>query len=390
MKKVFVIGWNSLTRLVRERSNVFFVFILPMLLVLVLGAAFGGTNDPRVGIVSVDAGELGDDLVGRIEAAQGVDVRAWDSREDVILAVERGQLEVGLIIPEGFDETLRAGEEVTIEFVAQPEQDARALRNTIESAVTEQGALLRAAAFAEEQVDAGFSDALDSATQLAEESERVTIEQDSVGEPFVFDQMGQFELGAYSQLLLFVFLTSLTGSTALIQSRQLGVSRRMVSTPTRIGQILAGEGLGRFLVAMVQGIFIMAGTAIAFGVDWGDWPGAIAILVVFAFGAAGVAMLMGATFSNDQQAGGVGVLVGIGLAALGGAMLPLSIMKIFSPTLWQVAHVSPHAWGIEAFEELILYDGTILDIWLELAVLGTFAIIVFALATWRLRIAITR
>lgn len=389
MKKVLVIGWTSLTRLVRERSNVFFVFILPMLLVLVLGAVFGGSSDPRVGVVSTDAGEIGDDLVGRLEAAGGMEVTAWETRDEVILAVERGQLEVGLIIPDGFDDSLRAGEEMTIDFVAQPDQDAQALRNTIESAVTEQGALLRAATFAEEQVGADFSEALDTARELAEDSEPLTIEQGSVGEPFIFDQLGMFELGAYSQLLLFVFITSLTGSTALIQSRQLGVSRRMVSTPTPIWEILAGEGLGRFLVAMVQGIFIMAGTAIAFGVDWGDWPGAIAILVVFSLGAAGVAMLMGAVFSNDQQAGGVGVLVGIGLAALGGAMLPLSIMKIFSPTLWQVAHISPHAWGIEAFEELILYNGTILDIWLELLVLGTFAIVVFALATWRLRIAIT-
>ena len=28
--------------------------------------------------------------------------------------------------------------------------------------------------------------------------------------------------------------------------------------------------------------------SLAFGVDWGDWPGAIAILVVFSLGAAGV------------------------------------------------------------------------------------------------------
>jgi ABC-2 type transport system permease protein len=390
MRKVLVIGWNSLTRLARDRSNIFFVFIMPMMLILVLGAVFGGASDPRVGIVSTGAGPLGDDLVERIERAGGVDVRAWETRDELILAVERGRLEVGLVLPEGFDESLRAGEEVTVEFVAQSDQDAQALRNTIDSAVTEQGALLRAAAFAEAQVDADFSEALETAGELSEESQPVTIEQDTAGEPFVFDELGRFELGAYSQLLLFIFITSLTGSAALIQSRQLGVSRRMVSTPTPIGVILAGEALGRFLVAMLQGVFIMAGTAIAFGVDWGDWPGAIAILVIFSIGAAGTAMLMGASFSNDQQAGGIGVLVGIGLGALGGAMVPLSIMRIFSDTLWQVAHVSPHAWGIEAFEELILRGGTILDIWLELAVLTTFAVIVLVLATWRLRVAITR
>ncbi len=141
---------------------------------------------------------------------------------------------------------------------------------------------------------------------------------------------------------------------------------------------------------MFQGLLIMLGSSIAFGVDWGDTVGAVAIFVLFSLGAAGTGMLMGATFKNDQQAGGVGVMLGIGLAALGGAMVPLTIMKIFSPVLWQVAHITPHAWGIEAFEELILRNGTIADILLPLAVLAGFAIVMFALGIWRFRVTLTQ
>ncbi len=83
-------------------------------------------------------------------------------------------------------------------------------------------------------------------------------------------------------------------------------------------------------------------------------------------------------------------MLGIGLGALGGCMVPLAIMKIFSPTLWKVAHITPHAWGIQAFEELILRNGTIADITLELAVLARFAAVVFALGAWRLRVSLTR
>ena len=71
-------------------------------------------------------------------------------------------------------------------------------------------------------------------------------------------------------------------------------------------------------------------------------------------------------------------------------MIPLMIMEIFSPTLYKVAHITPHAWGIEAFEELILRSGTIADITLELGVLFLFAAVILTLATWRLRISLTR
>jgi ABC-2 type transport system permease protein len=143
-------------------------------------------------------------------------------------------------------------------------------------------------------------------------------------------------------------------------------------------------------VAMVQGLFIMLGSALVFGVDWGDPAAAAAILIIFSLGAAATGMLMGAIFKNDQQAGGLGVVIGLGLAALGGCMLPLSIMKVFSPGLWKVAHITPHAWGVEAYEEIILRDGGMTDIALDLGVLAAFALVMFVLATWRLRVTLTK
>ncbi|GAB4247746.1 MAG: hypothetical protein Kow00129_08350 [Thermoleophilia bacterium] len=387
--KVLYIAATSIRRLFRERSNLFFVFILPMLLILVLGSAFGGQTDPRVGVSYGGAGRLGDELVAALRQSGGLVVVEEEDRDDLILAVERGRLEAGVVIPPGYDEELRAGGRVTVEFVSRPEQSARAVGNTIEAIVARQASLLRAAKFAAQTTGVPFSEALEQGERLTEEIPRFEVRQETVGEPFLLDRLGRFDLGAYSQLILFVFLTSMTGSSALIQSRQLGISRRMFSTPTPVRSILAGEALGRFAVALLQGGFIMLGSAVIFGVGWGNPGGALAVLLIFSFGAAATGMLLGAVFKNDQQAAGLGVIVGLGLAALGGCMVPLSIMEVFSPTLWRVAHVTPHAWGIEAFEELILRDGSLLDIWMELGVLSAFAAAMFALATWRLRAALT-
>ena len=388
--KVLEIAGTSVRRLLRDRTNIFFVFILPMLLILILGAAFGGSYDPRIGVVWVDTGALGEDLRDRIAAADGVDVRDVEDGDTAVIMVERGQLEAAVILPEGYDATLRDGKTVSVEFVARTDPSAQALRNTVDSAVTEQGGLLRAALLASQQGTADFSSALTKAEEIQTSVKGVTVEQVTVGEPFAFSQLGRFQLGAYTQLLLFVFLTSMTGSTALIQSRQLGVSRRMLATPTPVRTILFGEALGRFSVAMVQGLLIIVGTSLFFGVDWGDPWGASATFLLFALGASGVGMLMGSIFANDQQAGGIGVMLGIGLGALGGCMIPLSIMKIFSETLWKVAHVTPHAWGNEAFEELILRHGTITDILVPLAILAGFAVVMMALGAWRLRVSLTR
>jgi ABC-2 type transport system permease protein len=134
----------------------------------------------------------------------------------------------------------------------------------------------------------------------------------------------------------------------------------------------------------------MAGTLLFFNVDWGDPLGAMAILVVFSLVGSGAAMLMGALFENDQQAGGLGVLFGLGLAALGGCMVPLIIFEFFAPTLYTIAHITPHAWALEAFDALVIDKGTLVDALPFLAILFGYAAVFYLVAIWRLRRVLTR
>jgi ABC-2 type transport system permease protein len=55
-----------------------------------------------------------------------------------------------------------------------------------------------------------------------------------------------------------------------------------------------------------------------------------------------------------------------------------------------VAHLTPHAWALDGYAELVRRGGTTPDILLELGALSLYALVLFVLAAWRLRIAITR
>jgi ABC-2 type transport system permease protein len=187
--------------------------------------------------------------------------------------------------------------------------------------------------------------------------------------------------------LLFVFLTSLAGAPGLIEIRRLGIGRRMLASPTPVRTILAGEALGRVAIALVQGAIIMLGAGLLFGVNWGDPLGAVVLLTAFALVASGAAMVMGAVFRTEQQAGAVGIMLGLGLAALGGSMVPI---EIFSDTMRTVAKVTPHAWANEAFAELVRHDGNLLDIAPQLGVLAAYALVLFLLGGWLFRRSLTR
>ena len=385
--KVLSIALANLRRMLRERSNIFFVFIFPIALILLIGVQFGGGFEPVVGVVASEPQGLSEIIVDEVAATDGIDTRHFESEEELVTAVERGNVQSGVFIPPDLEETVASGGQAEIGFITRPGGFGPQLQSMVSSKISRVMKPVGAAQFAVSETDRSFDVALDHARALAPAIPEIAVETRTVGEALFPPTMGRFDLGAPQQLVLFTFLTALAGSAALILSRQLGISERMLSTPTSVNTIVAGESAGRFTVAFLQGIYIMGLTWIIFRVDWGEPVGALLLLFVFAAVGAGAGMLMGAVFDNDQQAGGIGVVLGLGLAALGGAMLPL---ELFSPTLRKVAHITPHAWALDGFAELVRRDGDTLDILPELGMLALYAAVLLGLAAWRLRIAITR
>jgi ABC-2 type transport system permease protein len=384
--KALAITAVNIKRLLREPSTIFFVFIFPMLLILVIGASFGGSFRPKVGLLNAGDGGHAAVFAGEISGNEDFNTIDYDDRELLLEDVERGVVNMGVVVPAGYDEQLRNGDTATVEFLGRQDQSVLEYRPTIEAVAANQSAVFRAARLVTGEGLAGFDEAVESARMVAAGAGALDIEVETTGEALFGEDFGQFDLGAPSNLILFTFLTSLAGSASLINTRRLGVSRRMVSTPASIGQILVGETGGRFAIAMIQGLFIMIGAAVAFDVRWGNLIAAAILLIMIALVGAGGGMLMGAVFDNDEQASSLGVFLGLGLAALGGCMVPL---EIFPDTMVTIAHFTPHAWGLDGFAELIRHGGDVGSIAAEVAVLAGFAAVLLALGTWRLRETLT-
>lgn len=382
--RILTIARNALRRLFRDRSNIFFVFVLPIALVLLIGAQFGGGFTPTVGVTAPVGDELADRLVA--ELAELYQIREYEIRDELVLSVERGWVESGLEIPVRFTDSVLAGERPEIGYLSQPDTSGQGVQTAVSATLERILAPITAASVVSETQGIPLEQAEVVVQGVAGSVPPVQVETRTTGEA-LFPNLGQFDLGASSQLVLFMFLTGLTGSAALIQSRQLGVTRRMLSTPASTRTILAGEALGRLGVTLFQGVYIVAVTLVVFRVNWGDPLGAAAIMLVFGMVASSAAMLLGSLFSNDQQAGGIAVVLGLGLAALGGSMVPV---EIFSSTMQSISMFTPHYWANDAFAELVRRDGSIADILPQLGVMAAYAVVLSALATWRLQRAITR
>ena len=384
--KALTIAANNVRRLLRDRSNIFFVFVFPMLLILVIGATFGGGFKPRLVVAGGDSGPLAAEIVAGLEDLDQLEVGFVSSGDEAVTAVERGQANAAIVIPETYDAAVNGLTATTIEFIARQDDLGQQLRSVVNAVVAAQNVRLGAAQAVAAQSELTMEQSRSAVDAMARLMAGIAVTKTQLGTQIIDGDLGRFDLGAAQQLLLFTFLTSLAGSAALIQTRRWGVSRRMLSTPTSAGQILVGEALGRFGVALVQSVFIMVGSLIVFGVNWGNLAGALVVVILFSLVGSGAGMLAGSVFSNDQQAGSIGVFAGLGLAALGGCMVPL---EVFSQTMQRVAHITPHAWALDGFAELVRRGGTVTDILPELGALAGFAAALLFMATIRLRRVLT-
>lgn len=387
--KALVIATTNLRRTFRVRTNAFLIFVFPLFLILILGETFGSGSAARVGLVSGGSGPLSQALVTALGLTPSMQIVSVGDVGSLQSQVERGNLDAGIVIPSDYDTTIRGGHSVVITYIARPVGLAHQLGETIRGVVARQSALLGAAQFAVADGSASnFDTALATATQTSGSVASISVTETIAGKSAFSQNVGQFDQGAWTQLLLFVFLSALTaGSVALIETRRLGLSRRMLATPTPAGTIIGGEVLSRFLVGMIQAAVIIFGSALVFGVKWGQPAGVAAIVIVFTLVSAGAAIFLGALLRNVQQASSVSLILGLGLAAIGGSMVPL---QVFPPTMQTIAHITPHAWANDAFVQLIANGASITGILPQLGVLVCFAAALLTLATWRLHQVLTK
>lgn len=364
--KVLAIGWINVRRALRDRTGLFFLVALPLMLVFIIGAAFGGATTPVIGVVG---------QAGALNADPAVRVRDFPDEPALRVAVEHGEISAGLV---------RTGDE-TPRLLVRADRTGQQLRMIVTTSLTRETNRLAAGEFVAGQTGLDPTTALSIVDSVRVEPIEVRVS--TSGEALFPEGFSGFDLGAANQLIVFTFLNSLTTAAFLVETRSFGITRRMLATPTPARVVVAGEALGRVSIALLQGLIVLVGAALLFGVRWGDPLGAAALLGAFALVSGGAGLLLGAVCRTQQQTTGAGILLGLGLAAFGGCMVPL---EFFSPTLRTVAFATPHGWANDGFAALTRRGGDLFTVAPHLGVLLGFAAVLFSLGAWTLRRAVTR
>ncbi|HLM95576.1 MAG TPA: ABC transporter permease, partial [Acidimicrobiales bacterium] len=324
---ILAIARVSIRRIVRDRTALFFIVVLPIIVIVIIGATVRGFSTFRVGVVDLGAGQAGRQLVTALDRAGDIQVTRYSSVAALTKGVARSEVSAGVVLPAGMDTIERRGGTVTVGVLAeQANSTQQAAVTAVSSVITDQGSTIQAARFAAAHGSGSFDENLARALSVGPHVQRVevrTVQAESRANTLP----GGFSYSAPTELVLFVFINALAGGAVIIETRRLGMYERMAAAPVRPRTIIAGETATYVTIALLQSVMIVAVGALFFGVSWGNPLAAIVLILAWAVVGAGAGMLSGTLFRTPEQAGAIGPAAGIALGMLGGCMWPLSIVS---------------------------------------------------------------
>lgn len=358
-----VIGRNELYRVFRDRTALFFILVLPVVIMMIIGATFfGEADDLPIGVIDLDRSEQSARIQRVIDDSPALATQPYSAIDALELDLRTGRVDAGLVIAAGGAE---------VELITDPiRRSTGALRTLVRGLLAGEGARVGAARLATELTGTDIDSNLRSADALRTQLATVDVQIESTGTPTAGEGVNQFSYTAPGNLVLFVFVNSLAIAASLVQARQLGVLSRMRAGPLRTSTILIGFGLSRVVFGIVQSVLLLAVGAIVFGVDFGDPVGVALLVLAFSLLCAGAGLLVGSVVRNGDQAQAIGIPVSVAMGMLGGAMWPLEIV---GPTMRAIGHIVPHAWAMDAWTELVFDGASARDVLGEVTILMAYA-----------------
>lgn len=182
--------------------------------------------------------------------------------------------------------------------------------------------------------------------------------------------------------VMFVMMMVFNATGVVLQERQAGTWGRILTAPTSRVSLLAGYLISFFLAGMMQFGTLILATRLLFGVDWGPLLPLTAIASAFVLCSAGLGLFVAGLVRTAEQQRVVGTILVAATSMLGGVYWPLEFV---GPVMRRIGYLTPQAWAMDGFREVLLRGGSWAGLAWPLAVLAGLTVIFLGAGLARIR-----
>jgi ABC-2 type transport system permease protein len=373
----------ELRRLLRSRTWLLNMVLLPLVLIFLLGAALSGVVgvegsekvDPvKVALVNLPAADSGKSamLEAFVKSAEikkyiiPVDVQ---TRQEAESGLRTGKYGYAVIVPQGFDAEVQSGGRAELEFILGKSHDDNTTAGTVFD---------------------NFLSAINykQATAVALGPEALTVSLPAADQPAV--KLGDLNNGgktytasqfyAASMLLMFLLYSGLTVTQSLFSEKDSHTLFRINSMPVKGSQLFIGKILGVSIITILQCAAIIFLSQLLFGVYWGNRPGLLLLFCLLMIIASMTFSIIVCMFcKTSTSATNIINIITVVMTFFSGGMAPLPDAWVNSVGAFTINH-----WILQAIIRMMLHSG-LEQIFPNLLVMSAMCFVLFSTALFTYR-----
>ncbi|PYE50604.1 ABC transporter permease [Paenibacillus barcinonensis] len=351
----------ELRRILKIRSVVLNLFLLPLLLIFILGTALSSTmgngkeavpGQVRVGMV--ETAEAANSTVGKAlkayvaspEVVTMLKVENMNSQDEAVDALKKGELDFAVIVTSDMVRQWMAGEKTTLQWILGKDGTLNVVGQTLFTRFTDelnrQMAMMKVLG---PEMTLNSVPGADAKNGLVAQS-NITIS--SPGNSNQSYSASQYYAAA--MLAMFMLYSGMTTINSLFTERDKNTLARLQASPVGTGVIFAGKIAGNSLLAFMQAIVIIVMTHLLFGVNWGRHPWwIILICVLITLASMTLGSIVALLSKNATSATALMQGIIIVMTFISGGFTPIAIDVVQRISEFTVNH-----WALQSFLSMML------------------------------------
>ncbi len=356
-----------LKRVMADRANLIWLVAMPLVFSFIMGELMGnwssGSSPQFTFIVygAANGGEQLAEILAPLEDHEDFALVVRDttaSRASIRALLEESRVSGALLVGDGFADSLAAGLTPTVDFFHDSERgSSQRIRGAFEPVFAAAAVRISAQQLVDPAAaadDPGKATAFDVARyDSLVAAPRVRLDAEVLGRSreanLLLTDSRQHSGPSYTLMFILMFL--LMGAKDLVQEQKQRTLDRLRLSWASTGDLVLGFFLSGMIVGAFQAVLLLGMNAAIFGIDYGPSPACLVlVMLLFVAVSSAAGLLLGTLSRSGGQADGLGMVLGLGLPALGGLWWPLEIVP---PFMQSIGRALPTGQAITIFHDMI-------------------------------------
>ena len=358
----------TLKRLFREKLNILFLIVLPLIFMIIAFSGSNGTAPLKVTVIDNDKTTVTEDIISNLKDKAEINFNGEDTIQDNLI---NNEIDYAIVIPEAYTkELINGGNPIIKTYEAKEGNTSTAIKASLNNYIN----ILKTFAKNSNGDEDKFFNALKNYSEGSYKMSYASVDK------------GEGNKSKTDTAMAFIVLNLLFSATAatniILKDREKNVFTRLFTTPMTRFKYIFQSLLSFLVITFVQITLYFLAFKYIFKFNLGDSPLSLYILFLI-FGVFTISLgVFITTHAKDLRVSGtISTLVILPFAMLGGCFWPRDIM----PTvLNNISKVIPTTW-INSSNSNVLYGATLGNEINTIILLLGISLILLGLSSYKLK-----